>query len=106
MTPKKKAKEFAKRCRGESFRRMRWDTWVREFKPIEDKDGPRKFETFNPDWADVKSALQKNPFTVWTMVDTDGRNPIVASGCHAVNRIVYYICEKPYDGACFYEVSL
>ena len=106
MKGKKAAKEFAKRCRGESFRRMRWDTWVREFKPIEDKDGPKKFETFGDEWAAVKSALKKNPLTVWTMADTDGRNPIVASGCHMVNRIVYYICEIPYDAATFYEVSL
>lgn len=105
-SPKTKAKKFAQRFRGPVNRRMRWDTWVRDFRPVEDKDGPRKFETFGVEIQQVLAAYERNPRVVWTMIDGGGRNPTIASGYHLVNRIVYYITEIPADENTFYEVSL
>ena len=103
-----KAKKFAKRCRGEpESRRMRWETWVRDFKPLLDAEGcPRRFETYGEELKQVLAAHQKNPLTVWTEVDGDSGRAGLVEGYHLVNRIVYFITEIPAATGTFYWVIL
>lgn len=75
-------------------RRMRWSTWVRDFRPLKtpysDPDvDATMFETYRPDLDFVRAQPQKN---VWTVLDCDGKL-IVADGYHLVNRLGYYVTE-------------
>jgi hypothetical protein len=77
------------------YRRMRWFTWQRDFRPIMNGiDGSRgddgtMFETFGPEVDFVRSQPPEN---VWTLLDCDGKL-IVADGYHFVNRLGYYVTE-------------
>lgn len=92
---------------GTQNRRMRWETWVREFKPVLDKEGdPRRFETYDEDLKEVVAIAKKTPGKVWTMVDGDSGRPLICEGFHVVNRIVYFVTEVPAEENVFYSVSL
>jgi hypothetical protein len=46
--------------------------------------------------AQINEALDKNPCTIWTELDTGERRVIVNGWCF-VNREAYYISEVPFD---------
>jgi hypothetical protein len=81
---------------------MTYDYWVDNFKPIKNTvskypdDSLIHFETYGEEVEFVKQAYEKDPKTIWTEVDGDSGTYIVA-GWHFVNRINYYITEKPWD---------
>jgi hypothetical protein len=76
-------------------RRMRWVTWLRDFRPIKNSfngsrgDDGSMFETYGPELDFVRSQTPEN---VWTLLDCDGK-VIVADGYHIVNRLGYYVTE-------------
>lgn len=73
-----------------------WD----QFKPKKNKldknasyEG-HMFETFGKELDFVRAAFNKNPLTVWTIMDCDG-NPVICQGYHFVDRIGYLITTVP-----------
>ncbi|CAB5220200.1 hypothetical protein UFOVP235_2 [uncultured Caudovirales phage] len=76
------------------------DEWTELFRPmtnpIDDNAscGGCMFETFGDDLAFV---LKQNPLCVWTYQDDDNGIPCITSGYHLVNRIGYFVTEKPFD---------
>lgn len=73
-----------------------------EFRPVsenmvhdsESSDGPKLFETYGAELETVKKA---DPNKVWTLLDADEGDPIIGAGFSFVNRIGYYITEKPFQ---------
>lgn len=54
------------------------------------------FETFGPELGAVRAA---DPACVWTLVDGDDDDSFyVLSGWHLVNRLGYFITERPWVG--------
>jgi hypothetical protein len=75
---------------------MTYDYWTNNFKPIKNnlvKYDSITFETYGEEAEFVQKADNKY---IWTEVDGDSGTYIVA-GYHWVNRIHYYITEKPWD---------
>lgn len=76
-----------------------YDSWVETFKPIKNKiskyadDSTIAFETYGEEAEFVQKADNKY---IWTEVDGDEGTYII-SGYHYVNRIQYYITEKPWE---------
>lgn len=80
------------------FKRISWETWLKKYKPRLDGEGqPIRFETYGTEYAEVLKAYKKNKKLIWTQVTGDSGKDGLSSGYHYVNRIVYYICEVPYD---------
>jgi hypothetical protein len=77
------------------YRRMWWDTWVRDFRPVKNAfnvhsgDDGLMFETFGEELVFVRA---QQPENIWTLLDCDGKL-IVANGYHRVNRLGYYVTE-------------
>ena len=85
--------------------RITTDEWYETFKPIPnhitgDCDTSCSFETYGDELAFV---LAQPDNTIWTEMDGDEGVSIV-SGYHLVNRIQYYVTEKPWDD--FIEVPV
>lgn len=74
--------------------------WFDKYDPIPNPNGSSwdyggktyLFETYG---ADMEKVKQADPTHVWTMLDCDGNIYIVA-GYHFVNRMGYFITQKPY----------
>jgi hypothetical protein len=81
------------------YRTMTWQEFVDNYKPIPNKIGKNtngvqtNFETYGEEVDFVFAQPDEN---VWTEVDVDGGVYVIA-GKHYVNRIQYYVTEKPYD---------
>lgn len=78
-----------------------WDEFVPTGNPTSNSgphigDEPKMFETFSPDVEVAWAAHLKNPRTVWTLLDCDG-DLYISAGWHHVNRLGYYITEKPWE---------
>lgn len=75
------------------------EVWEEEYKPITNPLRPDEettlFETYDSDYDFVAKADHDK---VWTWVDGDDGTYIIA-GWHFVNRIAYYITEKPWSDA-------
>lgn len=61
-----------------------------------DMDGV--METYGEDLVKVVEQNEKNPKTVWTIVDCDGELVIVA-GYHWVNRFLYFVSNEEWENA-------
>jgi hypothetical protein len=74
-----------------------YDAWFKEFEPIPNHitkyPDILHFETYGEEYEFVKA---QDPNHVWTEVDADEGTYIVA-GWHYVNRIHYYITNKPWN---------
>ena len=74
---------------------MTYDEWFDTYKPIRNQianDNTYQFETYPPDITFVQSQPDNN---IWTELDGD-EGVYIVSGFHFVNRIQYYITEKPW----------
>ena len=78
--------------------------WTERYKPVQGEDGDLRFETYGK-YLDAAKALAtvfaKDQGTnlcqhIWTRVDGDGNADIVLNGWHAVNRMDYLVCERPW----------
>lgn len=82
------------------------DQWSEEFVPVvnhlsdnasfDDGNGGVMFETYGEEIYYVLETMKEKPNNVWTYVDGKGGTYII-SGFHYVNRIGYFITEKPFD---------
>lgn len=66
-----------------------------EFTPIQNhlRPGETMFETFGPELDFVRAQPDNK---VWTLMDDDDGNLVIASGFHFVNRVGYYITTVPW----------
>ena len=102
----------------ETFRKIDFGLWCDEYKPevnhlddnasmgvsFDDGQGGVMFETYGPELYYVLSVAKTKPLHVWTYMD--GKHyPIVCEGYHLVNRIGYFITEKPADPNIQYEIT-
>lgn len=86
---------------------MDLDDWLDDYRPVPNHitgdEYADHFETYGEELEYVLSVLATDPERVWTYQDDDNGIPCVTSGFHLVNRIGYYITEKPNDtGAAIY----
>ena len=88
-------------------KRMRYAAWLVRYKPIVNslvEDAPYDgymFETYGAELQVVQAARKKH---VWTLIDTGRKHPTITSGFHFVNRLGYFLTEKPCNDE-FLEVS-
>ena len=86
------------------FIEMDWNDWVEEYKPISKSvRQPDRFswesddyslETYGLEVECVRFMLCFFTDHVWTYTD-DGEDGFISNGYHLVNRLNYYITEKP-----------
>jgi hypothetical protein len=80
---------------------MTFNDWVGRYQPILNtvvQDAPYDgymFETYGAELDTVLQIRVVAPRTVWTLIDTGRRRLTISSGYHFVNRIGYFITEKP-----------
>lgn len=78
------------------------DEWREEYIPKENHlDNNAAFngcmyETFGPEVSFIWQYGKNNPNNVWTLVDAEEELYIIA-GMHFVNRMGYFITEKPWE---------
>lgn len=73
-----------------------YQSWVDTFEPKTNSirnNGDLAYETYGDEMEYIRNTDQK---FIWTEVDGDGGTYILA-GYHYVNRIQYYITEKPWE---------
>lgn len=79
------------------------DEWIERFQPIANPKSEEYsgtfFETFGDDLKKVDELNRTEPGKVWTLIEGDDGRQYISSGFHKVNRIGYFLCEKPYTGA-------
>ena len=84
-----------------------FDQWIDQYRPITNPTGDSgffvddkclMFETYDPDLAVVLAAHEKDPNTVWTIVEGEDGELYLGDGYHYVNRIGYFITEVPHSG--------
>jgi hypothetical protein len=88
---------------------LAYDDWRDAYRPVLNTlrrhapfDG-LMFETFGPELDAVASA---DPACVWTIVDGEDESLWLLSGCHFINRLGYFITERPWAGAEPVEIAL
>ena len=89
--------------------------WCDEYKPqtnhldenasFGDEQGGIMFETYGSELEYVLSVAKNKPLNVWTYMDGK-HHPIVCEGYHLVNRIGYFVTEKPANPDTQYEITL
>lgn len=95
--------------------KMEFAKWSDEFKPltnhldpdasVDDGNGGIMFETYGAELDYVLSMAETKPLHVWTYMDAKDY-PIVCEGYHLVNRIGYFITEKPAEPDTHYTIYL
>jgi hypothetical protein len=88
------------------------EEWEHHFKPVNNHidlessfDGIM-FETYTEEYDYVASIGQKQPNRIWTLVDGEDGNTLIINRWAFVNRIGYFITEKPYDDTLDIQVQL
>ena len=93
-----------------------FETWCEQFKPtgnpeegsqsgFEIDGASRLFETYGSDICTIEKTLKtKGPGHVWTLVESDG-DEIIMAGFARVNRLGYFITEVPWTNE-LTEVSI
>jgi hypothetical protein len=92
------------------------EEWDHHFKPMvnhldknasfDDGSGGIMFETYGVEYDHVAAIGQQDPNRIWTYMDTDYGNTVITNSWSFVNRIGYFITEKPYDDNYFVIVQL
>jgi hypothetical protein len=95
-----------------AFIQMSFDNWVETFDPISNTitpDAPfdgSMFETYGDDLSAVLVAAHPaNGLKVWTLVEGD-EGQYVVDGYRLVNRIGYFITNKPAAAGTEYEIAV
>jgi hypothetical protein len=91
----------------DNFRTMEFEDWAERYNPdvnhldpdasFQDENGIGiMFETFGSELEYVLKIANTEPNRVWTYMDGD-EGTFIGNGYHLVNRIGYFITEKPCD---------
>jgi len=91
---------------------LTWEEWVDEFEPVLDPLRPKdadkygqqqyEFETYDPEYAKLRE-LGK-PFHIWTLISS-GNSGCIIEGMHLVDRMLYFLTEKPFKDHKTYTVD-
>jgi hypothetical protein len=88
------------------------EEWEHHFKPVNNHidlessfDGIM-FETYGEEYDYVAAIGQKEPNRMWTLVDAEDGSTLIINRWAFVNRIGYFITEKPYDDTLDIQVQL
>jgi hypothetical protein len=83
------------------------EEWEHHFKPLvnhldknasfDDGNGGIMFETYGAEYDHVAAIGQNEPNRIWTYIDDEEGHTCIVNGWCFVNRIGYFITEKPYD---------
>lgn len=83
------------------------EEWEHHFKPMvnhldknasfNDGNGGLMFETYGEEYDYVAAYGHKLPNNVWTYIDDEEGNTCIINHWAFVNRIGYFLTEKPYD---------
>lgn len=76
--------------------KMSFDKWWDKYKPInkdKDNDEEQIFETYG---EDLERILKTPNIYLWTLIDGDYDTQWILPGYHVVNRIGFYVTEKPW----------
>jgi hypothetical protein len=82
-------------------KRISYAAWLVKYMPIVNDlnaDAPYDgymFETYGKELDTVHRIRGIAPRTVWTLIDTGRRRLTISSGFHFVNRLGYFLTEKP-----------
>jgi hypothetical protein len=78
-----------------TFVEMDFDTWMDTYRPVLDERGDiRMFETYG---EDLEFLQQQDYHHVWTYL-SDGDYDSITNGFRFVNRLCYYMTQKPWEG--------
>ena len=81
---------------------LTWEQWQQEYQPFTDRfNTPYMFETYGNDLATVEKSGEG---LVWTFIETDN-GTMITNGQHYVNRLGYYITNKPALPDTEYEID-
>ena len=86
-----------------------YDDWLAAYRPVRNsirEDVPFDgcmFETIGPELDAITAA---DPACVWTIVEGEDESLWLLSGCHFVNRLGYFITERPWSGIDQLEIRL
>lgn len=90
------------------FIQMSFKDWANEFKPIKNPlvntHDEYVYETYGDERELVMAARKDDPYRVWTWVDT-AEGEVILDGCHACNRLGYYITEKASQKGVTYNIE-
>jgi hypothetical protein len=82
-----------------------WEQWTEEFKPINNHlSNDPEYQMFETYGEELEFVMAQDPYTIWTYIDADGGS-LITEGYHLVNRLGYYITEKPWTEGLSYEVD-
>jgi len=88
------------------FRELSEDDWMKKYQPVmnhlRDNEESDQFETYG---EELEFVLAQNDKNVWTEMDGDNGVYIV-NGYHYVNRICYYVTEKPWEDGEDIQITL
>jgi hypothetical protein len=83
------------------------EEWEHHFKPqvnhlvdsasFDNGQGGVMFETYGEEYEYVADICRNEPNRIWTYIDSDDGGAIIVNRWAFVNRIGYFITEKPYD---------
>jgi hypothetical protein len=82
-------------------KRLSYAAWLVKYMPIVNNQNEAApydgymFETYGAELDTVLQIRVVAPRTVWTLIDTGRRRPTIATGYHHVNRLGYFVTEKP-----------
>ena len=91
--------------------------WETQFKPIknhlddnaswQNEEGEGiMFETYGNELDFVREKCKQNPRCIWTLMDSEEDDDcVVVEGFHFVNRIGYFITEKPFKNNIEYVIE-
>ena len=80
------------------------DIWFEKFSPVINPNGQGgysvgdhqyMFDTVGQDLKRVQKALEANYDSIWTLIEGDDGNQYIVAGFHFINRMGYFITEKP-----------
>lgn len=77
-----------------------YDKWFDEYKPVENHiDNNASFDgcMFETYGEELRHILATDSYKVWTLLEDDYGNQCVTNGYHIVNRLGYFITEKPWE---------
>jgi hypothetical protein len=92
------------------------EEWENEFKPLvnhlndnasfNDGSGGIMFETYGTEYDHVAAIGHNEPNHIWTLIDSEDGSTLIINRWAFVNRIGYFVTEKPYDDSITIIVQL
>jgi len=81
------------------FEILDYDIWEKKYQP---KKSPEKHSSYNNTLIECYKELweylkKQDPKNIWTLINGDDDSFVIIPGSHYVNRIGYFVTEKPWE---------